>query len=261
MLRSISTGRTLLVQNRVTVKRLLIAATLFAALAAPAHAASVSVVVVPPFDPQTYAEREEPSGCSSRARARPSAGRAPSPRSSAARSRPSVLGGTPSGKPLIALGRHPADVTVYVALPPAGRHSNTQALPDRDRRRRLPRDPHLARRRGSAGSSRSPTSRRRRSPSSRGSARESARHPDGQAAAHLARLDQPDDPDARRAALGDADPRRLGAGRSAARVRVPFRVPRPRRAGRGSGGARRRRCSSPRSRSRGRASSHRCSSG
>ena len=57
LLRSTSTARTLLVHNRLTVKRLLVTAALFGAIAAPAHAARVSVVVVPPFDPQTYAGR------------------------------------------------------------------------------------------------------------------------------------------------------------------------------------------------------------
>ena len=42
---------------------------------------------------------------------------------------PSVLGGTPSGKPQISLGRRPADVTVYVALPPPGEHGNTRRYP------------------------------------------------------------------------------------------------------------------------------------
>jgi hypothetical protein len=128
MLRSISTVRTLLVQNRLTVKRLLVAATLFAALAAPAHAASVSVVVVPPFDPQTYAPRGAVGLFV------PGSGETVTREGAVAsllrgKVQTAVLGGTPSGKPLISLGRRPSDVTVYVALPPPGKHSNTRRYP------------------------------------------------------------------------------------------------------------------------------------
>jgi hypothetical protein len=42
---------------------------------------------------------------------------------------PSVLGGEPSGKPLITLAHRPAEITVYVALPPAGEHVNTTRYP------------------------------------------------------------------------------------------------------------------------------------
>lgn len=41
----------------------------------------------------------------------------------------SDLGGVPSGKPLIRLGKHPAELTIYVALPPPGRHPNTVRYP------------------------------------------------------------------------------------------------------------------------------------
>jgi hypothetical protein len=41
----------------------------------------------------------------------------------------SLLGGKPSGKPLIALGGAPSPVTIYVALPPPGRHHNLDRYP------------------------------------------------------------------------------------------------------------------------------------
>jgi cytochrome c551/c552 len=41
----------------------------------------------------------------------------------------SLLGGRPSGKPLIRLGGPPAAVTIYVALPPAGKHHNFARYP------------------------------------------------------------------------------------------------------------------------------------
>jgi hypothetical protein len=110
------------------VRRLLIASALFAALAAPARAADVSVVVVPPFDPQTYAGRGAVGLFV------PGAGESVTRRAAVAslvrgKVEPSVLGGTPSGKQLISLGRRPADVTIYVALPPPGRHANTRRYP------------------------------------------------------------------------------------------------------------------------------------
>jgi hypothetical protein len=40
-----------------------------------------------------------------------------------------LLGGKPTGKPLIKLGGPPAPVTIYVALPPAGKHHNLDRYP------------------------------------------------------------------------------------------------------------------------------------
>ena len=40
-----------------------------------------------------------------------------------------LLGGKPSGKPLISLGGPPAPVTIYVALPPRGKHHNLDRYP------------------------------------------------------------------------------------------------------------------------------------
>jgi hypothetical protein len=104
-----------------------LAATLVAgaALAAPARAATVHVVVVPPFDPQAYAERGAVGLFV------PGSGERVS-RSGAIASlvrgkvEPSVLGGTPGGKPLISLAHDPAEITIYLALPPPGEHANTK---------------------------------------------------------------------------------------------------------------------------------------
>ena len=41
----------------------------------------------------------------------------------------SLLGGEPGGKPLISLGGPPAPVTVYVSLPPPGKHHNLRRYP------------------------------------------------------------------------------------------------------------------------------------
>jgi len=41
----------------------------------------------------------------------------------------SVLGGIPSGRPVISLARRPGPITVYVALPPPGGHANTRRYP------------------------------------------------------------------------------------------------------------------------------------
>jgi hypothetical protein len=128
MLRSTSTVRRLLVQNRLTVRRLLIAVVLLAAAAGPARAADVSVLVVPPFDPQTYADRGAVGLFV------PGSGPTVTRQAAVAsllrgKVEPAVLGGTPSGKPLISFGRRPAGVTVYVALPPAGKHANTRRYP------------------------------------------------------------------------------------------------------------------------------------
>src|SRR5207248_8608586 len=41
----------------------------------------------------------------------------------------SLLGGKPAGKPLITLGGPPAPVTIYVALPPPGKHHNLDRYP------------------------------------------------------------------------------------------------------------------------------------
>jgi hypothetical protein len=110
------------------VRRLLIAVALLATAAGPARAADVSVVVVPRFEPETYSARGAVGLFV------PGSGATVTRRGAVAslvrgKVEPSVLGGTPSGKPLISLGSSPADVTVYVALPPPGKHANTRRYP------------------------------------------------------------------------------------------------------------------------------------
>jgi hypothetical protein len=83
---------------------------------------------VPPFDPQAYADRGAVGLFV------PGQGQTVTRRAAVAslvrgKVEPSVLGGAPSGKPLIVLGRHPADVTIYVTLPPPGKHANTRRYP------------------------------------------------------------------------------------------------------------------------------------
>lgn len=107
-----------------------LAAALVAAgvLAAPARAGDVHVLVVPPFDPATYAGRGAvglfvPGSGErvSRAVAVASLLRG--------KVEPAVLGGTPGGRPLITLADRPGATTIYVALPPPGTHANTRRYP------------------------------------------------------------------------------------------------------------------------------------
>jgi len=106
----------------------LAALAVFAALAAPAQAARVSVIVVPPFDPAAYAGRGAVglfvpgSGTTvSRKVARASLVRG--------KVEPSVLGGVPGGRPRIQLVKRPGTVTIYAGLPPPGTHPNTRRYP------------------------------------------------------------------------------------------------------------------------------------
>lgn len=86
------------------------------------------MIAVPPFDPAEYAGRGAVglfvpgSG--------PTASRAGAIASLVrGKVEPASLGGVPSGRPLIALSRRPAAVTIYVALPPPGKHANTKRYP------------------------------------------------------------------------------------------------------------------------------------
>jgi hypothetical protein len=100
----------------------------FAALAAPAQAARVSVIAVPPFDPAAYAGRGAVGLFV------PGSGETASREGAVAslvrgKVEPSVLGGVPSGRPLISFSTRPAAITIYVALPPPGKHPNTKRYP------------------------------------------------------------------------------------------------------------------------------------
>jgi hypothetical protein len=110
------------------VRKALAVLLLAGALAAPANAARVAVLVVPPFDPSAYAARGAvglfvPGSGDSASRSGALA--------SLLRGKvePAVLGGSPGGRPLISLSTAPAAVTVYVALPPPGTHPNTKRYP------------------------------------------------------------------------------------------------------------------------------------
>ena len=91
--------------------------------AASAQPADVSVLVVPPFPPERYADRGAvgllvpgagPTVSGAGARASLVRGKVQS----------SVIGGLPSGPPLFELGTGPARTTIYVSLPPPGAHLN-----------------------------------------------------------------------------------------------------------------------------------------
>jgi hypothetical protein len=106
----------------------LVAIVLFGALAAPAHAARVAVLVVEPFDPAAYAGRGAVGLFV------PGSGESVSRRGALAalvrgKVEPSSLGGIPGGRPVITLAGRPGPITVYVALPPAGTHANTRRYP------------------------------------------------------------------------------------------------------------------------------------
>lgn len=108
------------------MRRLLPVLVAFAVLAGPAQAARVAVIVVPPDDAL-------PAG-GALGLFVPGEGDTVSRETATAslvrgKVEPSVLGGVPSGKPLISLATRPAEVTIYVLLPPAGTHANTQRYP------------------------------------------------------------------------------------------------------------------------------------
>ena len=98
-------------------------------LGAPAaHAGHVAVLVVPPFDPATFAGRGAVGLLV------PGAGPSVSRESALAgllrgKVRNSLLGGTPGGKPLIRVGGPPKAITIYLALPPRGMHANSRRYP------------------------------------------------------------------------------------------------------------------------------------
>ncbi len=97
-------------------------------LASTVQAATVSVLAVPPFPLERYADRGAVGLLV------PGSGAHVSRESALAslrrgRLRASKLGGLPPGPDLIELGGRPAEITVYVALPPPGRHPNDRRYP------------------------------------------------------------------------------------------------------------------------------------
>ena len=109
------------------LKKGLLLLSLFAYLAGPAHAATqIPVVVVPPDQPF-------PQG-GAVGLIVPGAGQTVTGEGALAalvrgKTKKSLLGGVPGGKPLISVARQPGPVTIYVQLPPAGKHPNTRRYP------------------------------------------------------------------------------------------------------------------------------------
>jgi hypothetical protein len=93
-----------------------------------AAAPRVAVRVVPLFPPKLYASR---GAVGSMVPASGSTVRRATAVASLTRGKleNALLGGKPKGKPLITLGGPPAPVTIYVALPPPGKHHNLDRYP------------------------------------------------------------------------------------------------------------------------------------
>jgi hypothetical protein len=109
------------------LKKGLVFILLAGALAAPAQASQPSVVVVPPFDPSTYADGAVGLLV-------PGAGETVSGEGARAalvrgRTEKSLLGGVPGGEPTIALSKKPGRVTIFVSLPPPGKRRNDRRYP------------------------------------------------------------------------------------------------------------------------------------
>jgi len=124
-----SPSRVPLVRRRDTgpLQKGLLTVALFGLLAFPARAAQPIAVVVVPLDepfPTTGAvglfvpgAGDSVSGESARAAL------------VRGKTRKSVLGGVPGGRPLISLSARPARTTIYVSLPPKGKRPNTRRYP------------------------------------------------------------------------------------------------------------------------------------
>lgn len=98
------------------------------AVAGTAQAERVAVIVVPRFEPATYGGRGAVGLMP------PGDGTTVSRRAALAalvrgKVRKSVLGGVPGGEPKITLARRPAQITMYVSLPPPGTHPNDVRYP------------------------------------------------------------------------------------------------------------------------------------
>jgi mono/diheme cytochrome c family protein len=108
--------------------RLSVAALGALVFAGAAHAASVAVIVVPPFQLTEYAPRGAVGLMP------PGSGTTVSREGALAalvrgKTRTSLLGGVPGGKRLIDLASRPGEVTIYVSLPPPGTHRNDTRYP------------------------------------------------------------------------------------------------------------------------------------
>jgi hypothetical protein len=106
----------------------MVAAGLVLSASNAAAAPRVAVRIVPLFPPEVYASRGAvgsmvPASGSTVSRATALASLTRGKLENA------LLGGKPKGKPLISLGGPPAPVTIYVALPPPGKHHNLARYP------------------------------------------------------------------------------------------------------------------------------------
>jgi mono/diheme cytochrome c family protein len=110
------------------LSRALVVAIAALAFAGAAHAASVAVIVVPPFPLDEYAVRGAVGLMP------PGNGTTVSREGALAalvrgRTKKSLLGGVPGGEPKIDLASRPAAITIYVSLPPPGTHANDTRYP------------------------------------------------------------------------------------------------------------------------------------
>jgi cytochrome c553 len=108
--------------------RLLVVVAGALAFAGAAHAASVAVIVVPPFPLEKYAARGAVGLMP------PGDGETVSREGALAalvrgRTEKALLGGVPGGVPTIELTTLPAEITIYVSLPPPGTHPNDTRYP------------------------------------------------------------------------------------------------------------------------------------
>jgi hypothetical protein len=102
--------------------------TIACVFAGVARAENVAVIIVPPFPPEQYAESGAVGLMS------PGDGTTVSREAAQAalvrgKTKKALLGGVPTGKPVIQLARQPAQITIYVALPPAGARRNDTRFP------------------------------------------------------------------------------------------------------------------------------------
>ena len=98
------------------------------AVAGSAQAAAVAVIVVPPFPPEQYASRGAvglmPPGDGTTV-----TGEGALAALVRGKTEKSLLGGVPGGEPIIELASVAAPITIYVSLPPPGRHPNDRRYP------------------------------------------------------------------------------------------------------------------------------------
>jgi hypothetical protein len=109
-------------------RRAVLALAAFLAAAAPAHAARVAVVASDPFPLERYAE------AGAVGLVVPGAGSTVTREGALAalvrgEVKNALVGGVPTGKPLLSLAREPAAITIYVGLPPAGSTHNVRRYP------------------------------------------------------------------------------------------------------------------------------------